>query len=403
MDRFLRLGVFLGFLGAFLPSPAAQSAPLPLLRYQDRSYLPDGLSVPRNPFTKKFIFADLDGDGDQDLLSWALPGNPVFWNDGNGSFREGGGLPLDGLKKEYIVAAASGDVDRDGDPDFVVASYWALTVLKNEGKQGFPLSSVRHFKGSVLVTGPLRLFDADGDGDLDALTGGDSLLFLNDGKGNFQDVSAARFSPFSKDSYPQAVLDADGDGDLDLLVTVVPSRPKKARLVLYLNDGKGFFRDATAGRIPYMYTIISSAYSADLDRDGDADILTFTPKSPLTVLVNDGKGFFKEDTGTRIPSSLRGSTPLLFTDLDGDGAPDLLVKEKDLPLDGRRIHLLWNDGKGFFKEGAFPLPWSPGLRNQADTYLWALAADVDRDGDKDLLLSRYGLDLLFQGLSLIHI
>ena len=216
--RSLGSAALLGFFPASIPPLAAQSAPLPLFRLQNRSCLPARLSVPQSHSIKNFLPVDLDGDGDPDLLSWAFPGNPVFWNDGNGSFREGGGIPVEGLKKEYILAAVSGDVDRDGDPDLVAASGWALTILKNEGPRGFPSSSVSHIKGSPLVTGPLLLFDADGDGDLDAAAGGNSFFFINDGKGNFKKIESSGINPPPVPAWGLTIGDIDKDGRDDIIV-----------------------------------------------------------------------------------------------------------------------------------------------------------------------------------------
>ena len=316
------------------------------------------------------------------------------------------------LDKPWIIDAmgsgvAVGDYDNDGDDDIYFVNArphylkndpnWTNALYRNEAGV---FTNVTEITGvGDTGYGMCAVFgDVDNDGWLDLFVGnyGPNTLYRNNGDGTFSDVTSE--SNVEDDGYAASAsfADVDRDGDFDLLAAFTQT-VGKLKLELFLNDGKGVFRDAASGRIPSKFRNPSFLFTADLDRDGDLDILIFTSENSLALLVNNGKGFFKENTGSRIPSALRSSMPLLFSDLDGDGAPDLLLREEDVKLNGWRIHLLWNDGKGSFKEGTFPLPWSPAPLNQAGPSIRALAADFDRDGDRDLLISSYGLDLLFQG------
>ncbi len=122
------------------------------------------------------------------------------------------------------------------------------------------------------------LVDVDGDGDLDiykaqgtdSLLGRPNQLLINTGTGHFVDESAQRL-PFENLNSTKADWgDVDGDGDLDGIVAQVGGEQ------LLLNDGFGVFADSSLqlpAPLPLLFDISADAHFADVDGEGDLDIL----------------------------------------------------------------------------------------------------------------------------------
>ncbi|MCC7374417.1 MAG: VCBS repeat-containing protein [Verrucomicrobiales bacterium] len=218
-------------------------------------------------------FADTDGDGDLDLLVTSLgTGVHCFRNLGNGRFRET--TAEDGLTtRTGSTSLALGDIDGDGDLDLYLVNYGALSVLRSGGRV-----EVKQANGQWIVTGPhahrLRFVN----GRMEEVGEAD-LLFLNDGRGRFESVpwNSPRF--LSDDGQPKPppldyglgvqMRDVDGDGDPDIYVCNDFQTPDR----LWINDGKGNFREASY-RVMRKFPFSSMGVDfADIDGDGNLDFL----------------------------------------------------------------------------------------------------------------------------------
>jgi hypothetical protein len=92
---------------------------------------------------------------------------------------------------------------------------------------------------------------------------------------------------------------------------------------LYLNDGRGRFTDATAGRLPAETETTLDAKFADLDRDGDLDLVQLHGDR-IAALLNDGRGRFTDATDRVLPAQVPAFyVGLELSDLNGDGWPDI--------------------------------------------------------------------------------
>ncbi len=323
-----------------------------------------------------------DVDGDLDLLlgnTGSYPGGQsrLYLNEGSGVFADATS-PLLVSVFGNSRALALGDVDGDGDLDALIGNFGPPCVLLlNNGSGGFANATVQ----LPPIDGPTRavaLADADGDGDLDALIGNDTQqnrLYQNNGAGFFVDATWRLPAVFIH-TYALAVGDVDGDGDLDLLVGNGQPGPFSFNR-LHLNDGTGFFTDAT-GQIPLVSAATRAVALGDVDGDGDLDALLGNDLASQSLLqLDDGTGVFTDAT-SQLPAILANTAALSVGDVDGDGDLDALLGN-----DGQS-RLYVNNGSGVFADAVSQLP--PTLETARSLAL----GDVDGDGDLDAVIGNGG-------------
>ena len=163
--------------------------------------------------------ADLDGDGDRDVVAASSNDNRISWfeNDGSGEFGEAQLISIDAEDPRSVFAA---DVDGDGAIDVLSASAADNTVAwyQNDGSGSFGEQQII----SADADGAIDVFaaDLDGDGDMDIVSGAresDTVaIHLNNGNADpfftTQTISASIDAPYSVDA-----IDVDADGDMDVL------------------------------------------------------------------------------------------------------------------------------------------------------------------------------------------
>lgn len=193
--------------------------------------------------TSMALFADLDGDDDQDLLLVAAQGPILLLNDGSGSFRRKPDAFRFALDPQgQLTSAALADYDRDGDLDLYVCSY-------------------RYHAGTGSHRPPTPYHDAN--------NGPPNYLLRNRGDGSYEDVTAA--SGLDRNnarfSFGASWGDYDGDGWPDLYVANDFGRNN-----LYRNLGDGTFSDtASLAGVEDVGAGMSAAWF-DYDLDGRLDL-----------------------------------------------------------------------------------------------------------------------------------
>ena len=346
------------------------------------------------------VLVDVDGDRDLDVAVAVEGGaNRLYLNDGQGrlSWREGafGSAAHD---SEHVLSA---DFDRDGFPDliFVAEDDMAHSYYRGGPEGRFTDATDRlpaRSEGNGLAVG-----DVNGDGLPDVVVGnsggrgrsGQNFLWLGDASrpGWFVDATASSLPARSDDTQGIALADLDGDGDLDMVVAneTPPNR-------LLLNDGRGRFADHPDRLDLPVPLETRQAHVFDATGDGHPDILLLNltsnnrgrDKDPrMRLLVNDGGGRFRDESEGRLPAttfSTWGGTPV---DFDHDGDLDLVVGPIEVPgFTPQRVRAYANDGTGRFADVTDRvIPAGTAGRS------WGMAVgDLDGDGTDDLFIGGWG-------------
>jgi hypothetical protein len=335
--------------------------------------------------------ADVDGDGNQDLLVAGRTGTlqnstksaTLYLQDDDGTF-----APADaGLTGVEDAATAIGDVDNDGQKDLLVtgSSTATLYLQTDDGTfapAGADLTGVE--------VGSASIADVNGDDAPDILiTGRDedfectSALYPGNGDGTFTPADAGLTAVCESSA---SIADVDGNGTMDLLIAgqAETSSGSVPSTTLYLQTDDGTFAPANAN-----LTGVSRGASSvgDVDENGNADLLVTgyagdgltNPRTTLYLQSDDG-------TFTEASAGLTNaaSSATAIADMNGDGHEDLVVTgivegsflDSDPAIDAT---LYLGGGDGTFA------PAQAGLLG-----VWGgsgSVADVDGDADTDLLLT----------------
>jgi hypothetical protein len=292
-------------------------------------------------FTDWLEFADLNGDGTDDLVTaWRGDAPRLVYHRGIGDQLFAPAEVLAGVELGVgrdPQGVAVGDFDGDGDTDIAVAQYAGLCVdiFTNNGvAAGVPsferTGRVRlgTFLGGLAFPRVIVAADVDGDKDLDLLVnelGGGRLAMLRNEGGRFARATETR-APMIGEERPGIaslqMVDLDGDGDLDAaLPGLLIGGPQK--VVAFLNDGSGGFAERAVGAgadLGYAFSIVC----ADFDADGDLDAVTGQAlPAGLSVLrrVNSAAFDFEVDLAPQFGQLIRHLDAI---DVDGDCDLDIV-------------------------------------------------------------------------------
>ncbi|MCS6626222.1 VCBS repeat-containing protein [Roseibacterium beibuensis] len=292
----------------------------PQLQFSDAGHDSEDVSV-----------ADFDGDGVLDVIIVAEDDVRFGRTQVHEYLRGLGGGRFErvrpGLPDMEADAVAHADLDADGDIDLLIAGAGQDRLLLNDRGGAFVDVTADHLPPEDKVTQDIETADLDGDGDLDLVLGqeGGHALWLNDGRGRFTDASDRLPAPGNVEARKVTPADVDGDGDLDLYFSHVGWQEREPQDRLLINDGAGRFADESAARIPAETGTTLTARFADLDGDGDLDLVR-GEHGPLTVWANDGAGVFTDISSAVLPHRAEGpNIALALADFDGDGRIDIYI------------------------------------------------------------------------------
>ena len=311
--------------------------------------------------------ADIDKDGDLDLLAAGPDGVRVSRNDG-GRFSP---LTSDAFAGP-ASAIVAGDCDNDDDVDLLVLRPAGVSLLKQDAPGRFVDATAA--AGLAAIAGALRTaawLDADHDGDLDLVLGGDAVrLFRNNGKAVFEDITAA--SGFQSVPVLAAVpTDYDNRRDIDVLLVPATGSP-----LLYRNMRDGTFRNVATEVGLTVEGSLRSAAAGDVNKDGYVDFFFARAGSAGVLALSDGRGRF---TVGAADGSTADTQRAQFVDYDNDGLLDLVALTPGGLRVVRNLGTRWMDVTGS------AVPGSSSLSGAAAGSLGA--GDIDGDGDDDLIVA----------------
>ena len=386
-------------------------------------------------------WGDVDGDGRLDLYVCTFGGDGLksnlFFRNNKGKFT------LDGQKPLAVATRGTGvvfaDLDNDGDLDLYLGNMpqpknglAGCRLFRNDGKGKF--TDVSKDSGAcpeAFGGRSVAVLDYDGDGLLDLLVGEEpnvgyngsktkrSRLFRNLGGLKFEDVTAKVGLPEVAPGLGVAAADVNNDGWPDLFLTSGPVN------VLYLNDGKGHFKEMPGSRELFAYkgaggdNMVCGVCFCDVNRDGLLDVVLAQHfKAPwreavpnrlfLNRGVKDGVPTFEDVTEKvgLVPLGMK-SPHVEIQDFDNDGWPDVYFSTVKF-RDGKPYPVIFRhqgvkDGLPRFRDDAwavndFPTAQDRALRRSGDLFAKMLkekkvlytaggpVGDFDNDGRLDLFL-----------------
>ncbi len=388
---------------------------------------------------------DYDGDGDLDIYLVNFGGagkgddgrrasNRLFSRQADGRYRDR--TAESGLGDTALgMGCAVGDIDNDGDPDLLVTNFGPDVLYRNNGDGTFADVTSAAGVGGDRWSMSAAFLDFDGDGWLDlyvahyvlpqagkdcrdaagrpeycgplTFPGVPDSLFRNNGDGTFSDASeSSGIGGRSGRGLGVLVDDFNLDGRPDVYVA---NDGEENDLWINLGDGRFENEALMRGVAVNLFGKPEASMGVavgDIDQDGDADLfMTHLDREKNTLYVNLGDGQFEDRSnasGLADPSLARTGFGTAFFDMDHDGDLDLFVAngkvrrgaaksgeensgaETPLAPYAEPNQLFENLGDGKFRDVSRR---AGSLTDRAEVSRGVMTADVDEDGDLDILIT----------------
>jgi hypothetical protein len=358
-------------------------------------------------WTNRVEVADINGDALLDLVfanggDYSEPGvlepSRVFINQGPDKKFKEVTSDIFGENKFYARVIKVRDLNQDAIPDlFIGTTFQTQSELYiGSGKGVYQQVTSTQLPVVAASIGDIEFGDVDDDGDLDIIladwgpgsnmenNGGLTRLWLNDGRGFFKDVTTTQMPDVPiQFSWDVEFIDFDNDFDLDIAVSC--KRCGTSRL--FVNDGKGLFRNQ---RLLPAYTNNYEFEVMDVNGDGYLDMVTVNDGEIVNqqswsrrehLFLNDSAKVFNDATSTHWVNSENigeDDNNIVFLDYDSDGDADFLLSS----LTGED-RLLVNDGHGSF------MLKQPILKGEPTPHsLSMVLGDINNDNKMDIIMGQ---------------
>ena len=353
----LLLGIFLLFTAS--PSPANAFSSLTIFSPSIKS--------------DSVFAADLDGDGDMDLV---YAEKAVWYENANGDGTVWNRRIIS-ISTSLGNSVYASDIDGDGDIDLMSASFSDDKIAWYENTTGDGSAWTEHVISATADGFSVRAADVDGDGDTDvvsALYDADEIVWYENIAGDGSAWTKQIISTTADGAYSVYTTDVDGDGDIDIM----SASSRDDKIAWYENTAG----DGSAWTERIISTSADSAisvYAADVDGDGDIDIMSASDRDDKIAWYENTAGNGSAWTEHIISTSANGAKSVYAADVDGDGDIDIMSAS------------FYDDKIAWYENTAGDgSAWTEQIiSSSADSAISVYAADVDGDGDIDIISASY--------------
>ena len=323
----------------------------------------------------------MDGDGDLDIVSASRNDDTIAWYENDGAANPSWTAADIATSAEGAYDVHVADMDGDGDLDIVSASLYDDTIAwyENDGAAN-PSWAAADIATSADGAWDVHVADMDGDGDLDIVSASfvDNTIawYENDGNAN-PSWTAANIATSAAGARGVHVADMDGDGDLDIVSAFGNT------IAWYENDGAAN-PSWTAANIATSANGAFDVHVADMDGDGDLDIVSASAEDDTIAWYENNGASDPSWTAADIATSADGAYDVHIADMDGDGDLDIVSASR---IDDT---IAWYENDG----AANPTWSAADIATSADYATDVHVADMDGDGDLDIVSASFWDDTI---------
>ena len=321
--------------------------------------------------------ADLDNDGDNDMISGSFKKIAWYENDGYGKFNE-----QKIISREYVEDVFPFDIDKNGTIDIVSISDINLVWYENNGQGSF---ADQKLIADSIYANSLCSADMNGDSIIDFIyNSGNTIGWIeNSGSMNFQREKIITDSVFGIHSLQ--IADLDNDEDMDIIYGSFVDEPTGVMKYSQTNNKIAWYENKGNGEFDQHHVIYAgyseAVHAFDINGDENTDLLYSFFDEKLAYFINDGKGGFGEEN--IITHAGGRKTSFCIEDLNRDNSPDIIYFATN--FQENNIYYLRNNDSTDFS--------SPVLIADSVYHISSIATkDLDGDADFDIMATSYSAD-----------
>ncbi len=367
------------------------------------SYLIDGAE---QNSSRQAFFNDFNNDGFNDLLvinSYPQELNSLYAANYSYPFQERffkleSKLPNLSNRVHHFA-----DLNKDYFDDVIISindsNGTGISIYWNNKNFSF-IKNIDLYSPEYLSKSPIRniqTVDFDNDGDLDINLSyyygkednpGNDIIYYNNFNGNVFEIDTS-FSELTRGwNQKSTFVDIDNDNDLDWYISSLWWEDR------ILQNNNGIYSNVTSTHLKdSLFLNTYGTAFADIDNDGDMDLIRTCDEQLVAISLNDGNGIFTDYTDSLINKNVplriftyRSLKSINVFDVNNDGYSDILLTN-NFVKGNLTLLLINNNGKGFYKYDNFGV-------NENESFYASAVTDIDYDGDLDIYLIRDGKNLL---------